>query len=74
MNHNWFADLYEICNNDPFRRKILLVDHYNQGEQWLKFSSVEKEMLKRIAGDRLFILPQTEAFPSSLQNGDHVAI
>ncbi|WP_054939216.1 PD-(D/E)XK nuclease family protein [Paenibacillus ihuae] len=35
MNHNWFADLYEICNNDPFRRKILLVDHYDQGEQWL---------------------------------------
>lgn len=35
MNHNWFADLYEICNNDPFQRKILLVDNYDQAEQWL---------------------------------------
>lgn len=224
LNRNWFADLYEICNIDPFRRKILLVDHYDQGEQWLnritkehgpllgvetetlrslvvkrtkaelvkrglhlinskqtfwvvqnlmvdmaerhekyipvemitpgivqsfhhaieelrgagicasglsisvfeheqkglyitellvlyeqwlehnhftdfaglldymlevdrsadnhlfilrdleRFSSVEKEMLRRIAGDRLLILPQNGAFPSSLQNGDHVTV
>ncbi|WP_372661297.1 PD-(D/E)XK nuclease family protein [Cohnella sp.] len=35
MNHNWLVDLYEICNNDPFRRKILLADRFDQAEQWL---------------------------------------
>lgn len=35
MNQNWFANLYEICNNDPFRRKILLADRFDQAEQWL---------------------------------------
>jgi ATP-dependent helicase/nuclease subunit B len=35
LNHNWFADLYRICNNDPFQRKILLADDYDQAEQWL---------------------------------------
>ncbi|ASA19528.1 PD-(D/E)XK nuclease family protein [Paenibacillus donghaensis] len=35
MSLNWFSDLFEICNNDPFRKKILFVDHYDQGDQWL---------------------------------------
>ncbi|MNO42699.1 ATP-dependent helicase/deoxyribonuclease subunit B [compost metagenome] len=35
MNHNWLSNLYEICNNDPFQKKILLANRFNQAEQWL---------------------------------------
>ncbi|WP_313641765.1 hypothetical protein, partial [Paenibacillus sp.] len=60
MNHNWFADLYEICNNDPFQRKILLVDNYDQAEQWLTritkeygpLLGVETEMLRSLVVKR----------------------
>jgi ATP-dependent helicase/nuclease subunit B len=33
MNHHWFEELYQICNNDPFQRKILLADRFDQAEQ-----------------------------------------
>lgn len=35
MNQSWFVELYDICNNDSFRRKIVLADRFDQAEQWL---------------------------------------
>jgi len=35
MNPSWFVELYKLCNNDPFQRKILLADQFDQAEQRL---------------------------------------
>ncbi|OKP95018.1 PD-(D/E)XK nuclease family protein [Paenibacillus sp. P46E] len=69
MNHNWFADLYEICNNDPFRRKVLLVDHYDQGEQWLSRITKEHGPLLGVETETLRSLVVKRTKPELVKRG-----
>ncbi|WP_339308875.1 hypothetical protein NSS98_06945 [Paenibacillus sp. FSL E2-0274] len=72
MNHNWFADLYEICNNDPFRRKVLLVDHYDQGEQWLNRITKEHGPLLGVETETLRSLVVKRTKPELVKRGLHL--
>ncbi|BCG58092.1 PD-(D/E)XK nuclease family protein [Paenibacillus sp. URB8-2] len=69
MNYNWFADLYEICNNDPFCRKILLVDHYDQGEQWLTRITKEHGPLLGVVTETLRSLVVKRTKPELVKRG-----
>lgn len=73
LEHNHFTDFAGLLDYIPEVDRSA-DNHLFIHRDMERFSSVEKEMLKRIAGDRLLILPQTEAFPSSLQNFEHVAV
>ncbi|OMD86487.1 PD-(D/E)XK nuclease family protein [Paenibacillus odorifer] len=72
MNQNWFADLYEICNNDPFRRKILLVDHYDQGEQWLNRITKDYGPLLGVETETLRSLVVKRTKPELVKRGLHL--
>jgi len=72
MNHNWFADLYEICNNDPFQRKILLVDNYDQAEQWLTWITKEYGPLLGVETETLRSLVVKRTKLELLQRGLHL--
>ena len=35
LDDNWLGELYRICSEEPFRKKVLLADSFQQGEQRL---------------------------------------
>ena len=69
LNHNWLVDFYNICNKDPFRRKVLLADHYDQAGQWLNWITKEHGPLLGVETETLTSLVVNQTKPELARRG-----